>query len=90
MVLLEASANALPLVAFDVETGPREIITDGENGFLLPAFDEEGMIAAVRRLMEDPALRAEFSAASLKTANRFSLDAVAEEWMALFGRLKGE
>ena len=90
MVLLEACANALPLVAFDIETGPREIITDGENGFLLSAFDEEGMIAAVRRLMEDPTLRAEFSAASLKTADRFSLDAVAEEWMALFGRLKGE
>lgn len=90
MVLLEASANALPLVAFDVETGPREIITDGENGFLLPAFDEEGMIAAVRRLMDNPTLRADFSAASQKTAARFSLDAVAEEWMVLFGCLKGE
>ena len=41
MTLLEGSGNGLPLISFDVPTGPNEIIEDGVNGFLISAFDEE-------------------------------------------------
>lgn len=33
MVLLEAAQNGLPMVSFDIQTGPSEIIEDGKNGF---------------------------------------------------------
>ena len=34
MVLLEAKAYRLPIVSFDIETGPDEIVDDGVNGYL--------------------------------------------------------
>ena len=39
MTLLEGMKMALPLVSFDVPTGPNEIIKDGINGFLIPPFN---------------------------------------------------
>ena len=34
MVLLEAQSYGLPIVSFDCDTGPSEIVTHGENGYL--------------------------------------------------------
>ena len=45
-VLMEASATGLPLVAFD-RVGVREVIVDGENGYLVPEGDLDGMAAQV-------------------------------------------
>ena len=38
-VLLEAMSSGLPVVAFDVRVGPRAIITDGKDGFLIKDGD---------------------------------------------------
>ena len=35
MVLLEAQSYSLPIVSFDCDTGPAELIDDGVNGFLI-------------------------------------------------------
>lgn len=52
LVLLEAmSAGCIP-IAYDVPYGPRDIITDGVDGFLVPDGDIEGLATAVTRLLE--------------------------------------
>jgi glycosyltransferase involved in cell wall biosynthesis len=56
-VLIEAASCGKPLVAYDVP-GCREIVLDGENGFLLPAGDIVGVATALERLIGDPELRA--------------------------------
>ncbi len=53
-VLMEASAAALPMVAFD-RVGVKEVITDGVNGHLLAEGDVDGMAQTVVRLLNDPA-----------------------------------
>ena len=88
MTLLEASANGLPMVSFDVETGPNEIIENGVNGFLLPPEDEEAMCKAIETLMHDSALRCAMSEASAKTSERFQIDAICEQWRALFQEMR--
>jgi glycosyltransferase involved in cell wall biosynthesis len=55
-VLLEAMASGLPVVATRVG-GVAEIVRHGENGFLVDPGDEEGLCAAVRRLVDDPQLK---------------------------------
>ena len=44
MVLLEAKANNLPLVSFDIETGPSEIIRNGIDGYLIENNNLKQMI----------------------------------------------
>lgn len=90
MVLLEGIANALPLISYDIETGPNEIVFSDKNGFLIPSGDEDAMAQAVQKMICDPAMRLRFSKESAALTDRFSLDAVAREWMTLFGHLKGE
>jgi glycosyltransferase involved in cell wall biosynthesis len=62
--LIEAQAAAVPVVGTDVG-GVRSAVHDGESGILAPVDDEANLAAAVRRLLEDPAL-----AKSMGTAGR--------------------
>jgi glycosyltransferase involved in cell wall biosynthesis len=55
-VFSEAMANELPIVATDVD-GAREAIIEGENGYIHPVHDVEGMAASVLKLVSDPELR---------------------------------
>jgi len=56
MVLSEAGAAGLPLIATDVG-GISEIVKDGENGFLIPPGDEGALTTALRTLIAEPVLR---------------------------------
>jgi glycosyltransferase involved in cell wall biosynthesis len=54
--LLEAASCGRPIVATDVP-GCREVVADGENGFLVPPRDAEALAAAIERLIGDADLR---------------------------------
>ncbi len=56
MSLMEAAACGRPLVATDV-AGCREIVVEGETGLLVPPGDIDALAAALRRMIDDPALR---------------------------------
>jgi glycosyltransferase involved in cell wall biosynthesis len=55
-VLLEAAACGRPLVTTDAP-GCREVVLDGENGFLVPIQDATGLAAALCKLIHDGPLR---------------------------------
>jgi glycosyltransferase involved in cell wall biosynthesis len=85
--LVEAAAAGLPIVATDVP-GCREVVRDGENGFLVPLRDARALAAALRRLLEDRALRERLGATSRERAEReFTLDAVCEAHVQLYRAL---
>lgn len=89
MTLLEGAANRLPLIAFDVPTGPSEIITDGKNGFLCSSDSDAEMIQAIETMISDQKLRERFSIESRATAEAFSMDRILPQWQALFDELSG-
>lgn len=80
---LEALAHGLPVVAFDVDYGPAELIEHGVNGFLLTPGDTAGFAQAVLRLWKDAGLRARMSAAARASARRFAPEALADRWREL-------
>lgn len=80
MTLLEGTGNGLPLISFDIPTGPSEIIDDGINGYLLSEGNEEGLAERLTELMQNSALRSEMSKASKEKCNGFEVDEVSSEW----------
>ena len=83
MSLIEGMANRLPLISFDIETGPDEIIQDGVNGFLVPPENREEMADRVCRLIESPSLRKEFSEASYAFRTKYNLESIVLQWKEL-------
>ncbi len=62
-VILEAQACGIPVVVSDAG-GPRELVQNGKDGFITKALDPADLASAIRRLVENPALRAEMGAAA--------------------------
>lgn len=85
MVLLEAAATELSIVATDVG-GVSEIVQHGETGYLVAPQNHEALATAMRRTMElDPAIRQEFGARGRRRViERFGLDSVLDTWEALY------
>lgn len=88
MALLEGMACSLPLAAFDVPTGPREIIEDGVNGCLVAPGDVAAMAACVSGLIEAPARRCAMAAANLQKRAQYSAADCAARWDALLETLR--
>ncbi|MEO1036546.1 MAG: glycosyltransferase family 4 protein [Pseudomonadota bacterium] len=88
-VLVEAAASGRPLVAYDVP-GCREIVVDGQNGFLVPAGDIEKLAAAVDRLIASPELRRSMGRKSREHfATEYDQETVLAKTQAIYGLALG-
>ena len=85
MVLLEAAASSLPIVATDVG-GSGDAVGDGETGYLAPPGDPQALADAMLRLMamapEDRRTMGE--QARLHCVESFDMDRVADRWESLY------
>lgn len=83
LVLLEAYAHHIPMISFDCDCGPSEIIQDGKNGFLIPCFDNNLYSDKLLLLVEDDELRMQFSEHCCLHMEEFDLKFVLEQWKVL-------
>lgn len=84
MSLLEAAANRLPMVSFDIKTGPNEIIQDGVNGYLLDKNDISEMIERICNLVENKHVRLSMSKNAYEMIARFDIARITDQWRSLF------
>lgn len=84
-VLIEAYAAMLPAVAFDVRVGPRAVITDGIDGFLVPDGDCEAFAERAAALMHNDALRREMAENALKRSAYYSKENISRLWKTALG-----
>ena len=87
MVLLEAMGVGLPVIAYDCPTGPRDVITDGIDGYVVPNGDEQALEARMLELMDDPDARVRLATAARRTAADYDVARLAERWERLFEEL---
>ncbi|TDD81998.1 glycosyltransferase family 4 protein [Actinomadura darangshiensis] len=80
MTIIEGFACGLPAVAFDCPRGPREIITDGVDGLLVPPEDAGAFAETLIRLIDDAELRNRMAANAVASAERFDISVVAAKW----------
>ncbi len=87
LVIVEAMSCGLPVVSFDCENGPRSVITNGEDGFLIPPFDVEMFANSLMRLMSDDDLRKSMGEKGKQNSQRYDIDIVGQQWKQLFDEL---
>jgi glycosyltransferase involved in cell wall biosynthesis len=88
MVLAEAMAAGLPVVALDA-SGVREVVRDDKNGFMLDAKAPEEMFAdSLKRIQQDGDLLERLRKGARKTAGEFSREASAEKALELYRRVR--
>jgi glycosyltransferase involved in cell wall biosynthesis len=82
--LLEAAACGLPVVTTDAP-GCREVVVEGDNGFLVPVRDAKALAAALETLIRDPSLRQRMGQQSrTKAVAEFSQPQVIGETLQLY------
>lgn len=86
-VLLEAMSHGLPVVSFDCETGPDEIVRHGVDGLLVPPQDTMALAEAMAMLMGDDDLRQQLGTRAVETRLRFALPTIDAQWSSLLVRL---
>ena len=87
MGIIEAMACGLPVVAFDCLWGPRSIITDGEDGFLVENGNIEKLAETILSLMNCPEKISEMGSNARNNVQRFNIDSIAKKWQRLFDSL---
>jgi len=87
LALVEAMAAGLPVIATSVGALP-EVVTEGENGLLIPPRDAGALAGALERLLSDPALAQRLGAnARTHVREHFSLDRLGQEINKIYGEL---
>ncbi|GHU72846.1 glycosyl transferase [Bacteroidia bacterium] len=84
LVLTEAMSCGLPLVAFDAPCGPKDVITDGENGYLVPAGNKKLFAEKVCTLMESEELRKTMGKRAKQMSLDYQEDKIMNQWINLF------
>nr|UEH20032.1 Gtr171 glycosyltransferase [Acinetobacter baumannii] len=81
MVLLEAQSYGLPIVSFDCDTGPSDLVEHNVNGFLVPPEDISSMQYYLEKAMSlDDGKYSEMVNASIKNIGKFSIQNIVNEW----------
>ena len=84
MVIVEAMACGLPVVAFDCPWGPQAIISDGEDGLLVENGNPSALAQGLIALIKDDGKRKAMSEAALRNVQRFQIEHIAQQWKFLF------
>lgn len=87
LVLAEAMSCGLPCVSFDCPFGPRDIITNNEDGILVENGNILELARAIEQLMTDETLRRTMGEKAAKNIIRFSPDYIMNKWNDLFNSL---
>lgn len=87
MVMIEAMAGGLPVVAFDFLCGPKDIIYPGQNGLIVPNGNIPALADAMMKLMASEPLRQQLSVNARKVTETYSEEQVMKQWVGLFRSL---
>ena len=87
MVLLEAMALGLPCVAYDCPVGPRSIIINNENGFLVEDGNIDSFVQKIELLIENENLKIKMGKNAKNSVSKYNLETIMQQWKSLFEEL---
>ncbi|RRK10053.1 glycosyltransferase [Lactiplantibacillus garii] len=88
LMLLEAQAHGLPMIANDVRYGPSAIIQDGVSGILTTCDNVQQLADSMLSLLQRPDQLAEYSRAAYQNSHRYSEKAVFTQWQGFIRQMQ--
>lgn len=88
MALIDAKFAKLPIISFDIKTGPSEIIVDGVNGNLIEAFDIDKMARTISDIINDSSKRNAYVENAWVNKEKFDKKQVLLKWKKVLEGLK--
>jgi amylovoran biosynthesis glycosyltransferase AmsD len=82
LCVIEAMSQGLPCIAYDCP-GPRDVIVDGSNGYLIAKRDPDSFVHAIRIATADGDRYAEMSSEAVRTAEQFHIKRACDEWLVV-------
>ena len=80
LVVLEAKSYALPVISFNCDCGPSEMIKNNINGYIIEDYNKEEMCEKIYELLNDEKKCIEFSEKSEIDMEKFMPDVIVKEW----------
>ncbi|MCK0156850.1 glycosyltransferase family 4 protein [Cellulophaga sp. F20128] len=87
LVLLEAQACGLPIIAYDCPHGPRNILSK-DNGVLIEPYNKEAFSKSMLHLFSKPELLQRMGTNAVQNAQNYTIEKVMTQWIQLFKNLK--
>ena len=81
--LIEALSHGIPAVAYDINYGPKDVIKDGRNGYLVKNGAVNQLVTALTKVLENPQRQQKMSDAAYRSSTQYSSDAVWKQWQVI-------
>lgn len=90
LVLVEAMAYGLPIVATNCETGVKALLSHGENAQISPVNDPAALARGIAAVISSPELAARLAEAGRRQVHKFAPEEIATRWERLLSGISGE
>lgn len=90
MVIIEAMSCGVPVVSFACPYGPRYIITNGKDGFLVKDGDTGQLAERICYMIEHPEERIRMGKNATETAKKYTIEEIGKQWTELFSKLTSQ
>lgn len=87
LVILESAAAGVPTIAYDCPIGPRNILSHGVDGLLVPINNVQLFAESLAMLADNSDLRNDMGKRAITTAGRYSPELVVDRWIRLYSDL---
>lgn len=88
LVLIEAMSCGIPCISFDCPHGPSDIITNGEDGVLIPVGDIKKLAKSIEWMIVHKEERERMSQNARKKARKYLANNIMPQWIELFNKIK--
>ncbi|MGK0555341.1 glycosyltransferase [Macrococcus capreoli] len=88
LAVLESLSHHTPVIAYDIDYGPNEMIIDGVNGNLVPLNDEEALYNTLYQLLSNQAQQIHYFNQCIPSIEPYYDQRIIEQWQTLFKQIQ--
>ncbi|MFB9768583.1 accessory Sec system glycosyltransferase Asp1 [Lactiplantibacillus modestisalitolerans] len=84
--LVEALSHGVPVVAYNINYGPKDVVKDGQNGYLAKDGVVNQLVSGLTKILESPKRQQRLSDGAYRSSRKYADDVVWQQWQAVLAR----